>query len=401
MSTNAIEPVYYDPYREDIWRDPYPTFQRMRDEAPIYYNEQYDFYAASRFDDVKRALLDTETFSSSRGNILEIIRADIEIPRGIMIMEDPPLHTVNRGALSILFSPRNMAPLESKIREFCQQSLQPCAEGEQFDFVKDLGAQMPMRVIGMLLGIPDQDLQSVREAADARLRTEKGKPMDASTTVSNGEDDFSQYVDWRIKHPADDIMTQLLNTQIEDETGTRRTLAREEVLAMVTVLAAAGNETTNRLIGWMGKVLAEHPVQRWAVAAQPGLIPDMVEEVLRYEAPGPHAARYVTRDTTLHGKTVPKGSAIDLVLAAANRDERRFVDGETFDIHRAKLPHLTFGKGIHICLGLTLARMEARIAMEELFKLFRDWEVDYDRAVFSSSTAVRGWDALPVAITGR
>ncbi|HEY6131611.1 MAG TPA: hypothetical protein VIV27_06300, partial [Halioglobus sp.] len=247
MNAIAVEPVYYDPYKVEIWKDPYPTFKRMRDEAPVYYNEQYDFYAATRYEDVKNALLDTATYSSARGNILEIIQANIEVPRGIMIMEDPPLHTVNRGALSILFSPKNMAPLEPKIREFCRQCLDRVAEG-RFDFVRDLGAQMPIRVIGMLLGIPEQDLQRVREAADARLRTVQGKPMDASAGVSNGEANFSEYVDWRIEHPSDDIMTQLLNTEFDDETGTRRKLARAEVLAMVTVLATAGNETTNRLI---------------------------------------------------------------------------------------------------------------------------------------------------------
>jgi len=398
MNSIAGQSVYYDPYNVDIWKNPYPTFRRMRDEAPLYYNEQFDFYAATRFEDVKNALMDVDTYSSARGNILEIIQANVEAPRGILIMEDPPLHTVNRGALSILFTPKNMAPLEPKIRELCRQCLEPFSAGDRFDFVKHLGAQMPIRVIGMLLGIPEQDLQSVREAADARLRTEHGKPMDAATSISNGEDDFSEYVDWRIKHPSDDIMTQLLHTEIEDETGQRRRLTREEVLAMTTVLAAAGNETTNRLIGWMGKVLAEHPDQRRDVASNPELIPDMVEEVLRFEAPGPHAARYVTRDVELHGKTIPAGSAIDLVLAAANRDERRFADGDSFDVRRAQLPHLTFGKGIHVCLGLTLARLEARIAMEELFQRFRDWEVDYDQAVFTSSTAVRGWDSLPVQI---
>lgn len=400
MSCTDTTSVYYDPYKEEIWRNPYPTFQRMREEAPLYYNAEYDFYAISRFEDVKQGLMDNETFSSSRGNILEIIKADIEVPRGIIIMEDPPVHTVNRGALSLLFSPKNVAPLESKVREFCQICMEPFRDSGagQFDFVRDLGAQMPIRVIGMLLGIPDEDLQIVREAADARLRTEKGKPMDAESSVSNGEEDFAEYVDWRIKHPSDDIMTQLLNTEFEDETGKYRKLSREEVLAMVTVLAAAGNETTNRLIGWIGKLLGEHADQRHAVAENHALIPDMIEEVLRYEPPGPHAARYVTRDVEYYGQTIPAGSAVDFLLGAANRDERRWTDSERFDIHRPKLPHLTFGKGVHVCLGLTLTRLEAAVAMEELFKVFRDWEIDYDRAVFSSSTAVRGWDSLPVSL---
>ena len=394
----AIAPVYYDPYKEEIWRDPYPTFRRMREEAPVYYNSDYDFYALTLYDDVKDALMDVETYSSARGNILEIIQANVEAPRGIIIMEDPPIHTVNRGVLSVLFTPKNIEPLEPRIREFCNQCFDVATDKGTFDFVGDLGAQMPMRVIGMLLGIPDQDLQAVRAAADARIRTERGKPLDAETSISDGAD-FAGYIDWRVDNPADDIMTQLLNTEFTDETGTRRKLAREEIQAMVTVLAAAGNETTNRLLGWVGKILAEHPDQRRDLAANPGLIPDMVEEVLRFEPPGPHAARYVTRDVNLHGRTIPAGSAVDLLLASANRDERRFECGDSFDIRRLKRPHLTFGKGIHVCLGLTLARLEAQIAMEELFKRFTDWEVDYDNAVFSSSTAVRGWDSLPVILT--
>ena len=393
----AIAPVYYDPYKEEIWRDPYPTFRRMREEAPVYYNGDYGFYALTLYDDVKDALMDVETYSSARGNILEIIQANVEAPRGIIIMEDPPIHTVNRGVLSMLFTPKNIEPLEPRIREFCNQCFDVAQDKSSFDFVRDLGAQMPMRVIGMLLGIPDQDLQAVREAADARIRTERGKPLDA-TSISDGAD-FAGYIDWRVENPSDDIMTQLLNAEFTDETGTRRKLTREEIQAMVTVLAAAGNETTNRLLGWIGKILAEHPDQRRDLAANPGLIPDMVEEVLRFEPPGPHAARYVTRDVSLHGHTIPAGSAVDLLLAAANRDERRFERGDSFDIRRAKRPHLTFGKGIHVCLGLTLARLEAQVAMEELFKRFTDWEVDYDNAVFSSSTAVRGWDSLPVMLT--
>lgn len=397
MSIDNREAVYYDPYREDIWSDPYPTFRRMREEAPLYFNEQYNFYALTRFDDVRQGLLDDQTFSSKRGNILEIIQANIEAPRGIIIMEDPPVHTVNRGVLSLLFTPKNILPLENKVREFCIHALdQALARENGFDFVKDLGAQMPMRVIGMLLGIPEQDQQAVREAADARLRTEKGKPLDADI-ISDGED-FSQYVEWRMQNPSDDIMTQLLNTEFVDEHDNRRKLTREEILAMVTMLAAAGNETTNRLIGWIGKLLAEHPDQRRALANDPSLIPDMIEEVLRFEAPGPHAARYVTRDVAFYGQTLPAGSTVDFILSSANRDERYFADGDTFNIHRKKVPHLTFGKGIHTCPGLTLARLEARVAMEELFKRFKDWNVDYDNAVFSSSTAVRGWDALPVVL---
>jgi cytochrome P450 len=398
MNSPESSALYFDPYTVEIWSDPYPVYRRLREEAPVYYNERYDFYACSRFEDVERALLDKETFSNRHGNILEVIKAGIQAPRGIFIMEDPPLHTVHRGVLSKVFTPRNMNLLEPKIRDFCARCLDPLVGSGRLDFVNDLGAKMPMRVIGMLLGIPDEDLEDVRQAADAKLRTEPGKPMAFRYESAQGGN-FSDYIEWRAKHPANDLMTQLLNTEFKDETGTQRRLARNEVLAMVNMLATAGNETTNRLIGWTGKVLAEHPDQRRAIAASPALVPQAIEEILRFEAPGPHAARYVTRDVDIQGKTVPKGSAIDLLLGCANRDDRRFAEGDRFDIHRPQRSHLTFGYGVHNCLGAALARIEARIALEEVLKRFPDWEVDYPHAAMSSATAVRGWDSMPTFTT--
>ncbi|MVF14509.1 cytochrome P450 [Ketobacter sp. MCCC 1A13808] len=397
MNTASSEPLYYDPYKEEIWQDPYPVFRRLRNEAPVYYNEEYDFYAVSRYDDVVKGMRDAKTFSSARGNVLEIIKSGFEFPRGIFIMEDPPSHTVHRNVLSMLFSPKNMSVLEPKIREFCKFCLDPFKPGDRFDFVGDLGGQVPMRVIGMLLGIPDADLQGVREMTDAKIRSEAGKPMDAATSFSDGED-FAEYIDWRMEHPSDDIMTQLLNTEIKDETGITRKLSRDEILGMVTLMAAAGNETTGRLLSWVGKTLAEHPDQRRDVADNPELIPDMIEEVLRFEPPGAHAARYVTRDVEIEGILIPEGSSVDFILASANRDETRFEDGDTFDIYRRKQTHVTFGTGIHTCIGMALARLETRIAVEEIFKRFKEWDVDYPSAVFSSTTSVRGWDSFPVVI---
>ena len=166
--------VSYDPYDIEINADPYPVFRRLREEAPLYYNEQYDFFAVSRYDDVERGLKDRETYISGRGAILELIKADIEMPPGVIIFEDPPMHTVHRGLLSRVFTPKKMNALEPQIREFCAASLDPLVGAGRFDFVADLGAQMPMRVIGMLLGIPEQDQEAIREHVDASLRTEAG-----------------------------------------------------------------------------------------------------------------------------------------------------------------------------------------------------------------------------------
>ena len=234
----------YDPYDVEINADPYPVFRRLREEAPLYRNDTYDFYALSRFADVERGLADRETYISGRGAILELIKADMEMPPGVIIFEDPPIHTMHPRLLSRVFTPKKMNALEPEIRDFCARSLDPLVGAGGFDFVRDLGAQMPMRVIGMLLGIPDQDQEAIRDRVDADLRTEPGKPMEVSRDQLVTGEAFAEYVDWRAEHPSDDLMTELLQAEFEDETGTTRRLTREEVLTYVNVVAGAGNETT-------------------------------------------------------------------------------------------------------------------------------------------------------------
>jgi len=393
----VTDPVYYDPYDVEIDADPYPVFRRLREEAPLYYNEQYDFYALSRYDDVERGLVDRETNISGRGGILELIKANIEMPPGILIFEDPPTHTIHRALLSRVFTPRQVNGLEPRIREFCVESLDRLAGADRFDFVADLGAQMPMRVIGMLLGIPEQDQEAVRDQADANLRTKPGEPQKFSADFVDGEM-FADYIDWRAEHPSDDVMTQLLQAEFEDETGATRQLTRAEILTYVSVVAGAGNETTTRLIGWAGKVLAEHPDQRRELVDDPSLIPNAIDELLRYEPPAPHVGRYVARDVELHGERVPEGSAVLFLVGSANRDDRRFPDGDRFDIHREIGQHLAFGYGAHYCLGAALARLEGRVALEEVLQRFPEWDVDHEGARLASTSTVRGWETLPVVV---
>jgi cytochrome P450 len=390
--------VYWDPYRPDFWMNPYPVFRRLREEAPLYYNEQYDFYALSRFSDVESGFSNREALSSSRGDVLEYIKADMQIPSGMFIWEDPPAHTVHRGVLTRVFTPRRMNDLEEKIRAYCARCLDPLVGAGRFDFITDFGADMPMRVIGMLLGIPEQDQEAIRDKLDTSLRTEAGKPLDVANASYMGAG-FEEYIDWRSQHPSDDLMTELLQVEFQDETGAKRKLTRQEILTFVNILAGAGNETTTRLIGWTGKVLSDHPEQRAELVKNPALIPNAIEELLRYEPPGPSVARYVQRDVELHGQTVPAGSAVLLLVASANRDERRYPDGDLFDIHRRGPPHITFGRGIHACLGSALARVEGRVAVDELLKRFPTWTVDLDNAKLSSTSTVRGWDNMP-AFTG-
>jgi cytochrome P450 len=391
--------VYYDPYDFEIDSDPYPVWKRLRDERPLYYNERYDFYAVSRFEDVDRCSLDWESYVSSKGTVLELIKSGMELPPGSIIFEDPPAHHVHRRLLARVFTPRNINGLEPKIREFCARSLDPLVGAGGFDFIADLGAQMPMRTIGLLLGIPEQDQEAIRDRIDEGLRlTEGGMPdvEDMYGGDSDPSDTFAEYIEWRANHPSDDLMTELLQAEYEDETGAMRRLSRPEVLSYVNLLAAAGNETTTRLIGWTGKVLAEHPDQRTELVGRPDLTPNAIEELLRYESPSPVQARYVTRDVEHHGGTVPAGSALLLLTASANRDDRKFDDADRFDIHRVIDRQLAFGYGIHFCLGSALARLEGRVALEEVLKRFPSWEVDWDNAVQARTSTVRGWERLPV-----
>lgn len=386
--------VHWDPYDPKYFAHPYPTFNRLREETPVYYNEQYDFYAVSRYEDVERALADRDTFISGRGDILEQIKANVPMPYGAFIAEDAPAHTVHRGILTRVFTPKKMAALEPQIRAFCAKALDPLVEGGEFNFIDDLGAEMPMRVIGLLLGIPEQDLKGVQERADAALRTEPGKPMDHRSDAFVGEG-FDEYIAWRAKHPSDDLMTELLNTEFVDDKGVTRLLGRDEVIIFCSILAGAGNETTNRLIGWTGKVLAEHPDQRRQVHANRGLINQTIEEILRYEPPGPSVARYVARDAEFHGVKVPAGSSLLCLIGGANRDPRRFDKPDSFDINRERVPHLTFGYGFHACLGNALARVEGRVALDEILNRFPEWDVDLSSAHLSSTSTVRGWETLP------
>jgi len=392
----AESDVYYDPYDFEIDLDPYPVWKRLRDECPLYHNERYGFYALSRFEDVECGLVDWKTYSSARGTLLELIKSGVELPPGLIIFEDPPAHSIRRGLLSRVFTPRRMNALEPKVREFCARVLDPLVGAGGFDFVRDLGAPVPMRTIGMLLGIPEQDQEAIRDRIDEGLRLTDGTMPKLTSHRLGAGSSFEEYIDWRAKHPSDDLMTELLNAEYEDETGERKRLTRTEVLSYINLLAAAGNETTTRLIGWAGKVLAEHPDQRRELVEQRDLLPSAIEELLRYEPPSPVQARYVMKDIEHYGRVVPAGSALLLLNGSANRDERKFPDADRFDIHRAIDHHLAFGYGIHFCLGAALARLEGRVALEEVLKRFPSWEVDSKSAVRAHTSSVRGWERLPV-----
>jgi cytochrome P450 len=389
--------LYYDPFDFAIDDDPYPVWQRMRAEAPLYFNDKYNFYALSRYDDVAQALPDWQTYRSGHGTTADILFSGVEIPPGILLFEDPPLHDLHRRLLSRVFTPRRMLAVEDLVRDLCCRALDPLRDSDGFDFVADLGAVMPMRTIGFLLGIPEEGQQLIRDRNDETITVDPEGGAFSADRIEDAIGLFAEYIEWRATHPSDDLMTDLLNAQVEEPDGSLRPLERTEVLAYTAMIAGAGNETTARLIGFMGQLLGEHPDQRRELAANPSLIPSAVEETLRYEPPSPVQARYVARDTEHYGHTVTEGSYMLLINASANRDEAHFDQPDRYDIHR-KGGHLSFGQGLHFCLGSALARLEARVAFEEVFKRWTDWEVDYTNASRARTSSVRGWARMPVTV---
>jgi len=394
---NTVD-LYYDPFDFDIDDDPYPTWKRMRDEAPLYYNEKYNFYALSRYEDVARELPNWATYRSGRGTTMDIIMSGLEVPPGVILFEDPPLHDLHRRVLSRVFTPRRMEAIEPLARRYCERALDQLVGSSRFDFIADLGAQIPMRTIGYLLGIPEEGQQAVRDNTNQAIGLKDSSGYAVSENAfENSYQLFADYIEWRAEQPSDDLMTQLLNAEVEDE-GEIRRLTRTEVLMYTSMVAGAGNETTTRLIGFIGALLSDHPDQRRELVADPGLIPGAIEEVLRYESPSPVQARYVAHDVKCWDQAIPEGSIMLLLNGSANRDERHFPDGERFDIHR-RGAHLSFGQGLHFCLGSALARMQARVATEELLKRWPDWEVDYSNAEMAHTSSVRGWGKLPATFS--
>lgn len=388
---------YYDPYDYEIDADPHSVWRRLRDEAPLYRNERYDFWALSRFADVYAASVDWRTFSSARGTVLELID-QIPEPRS-MIFQDPPEHEALRKLVSNAFSPRRIAELESRIRALVAGYLDPRIGSGGFDYVADFGSRLPAMVIGSMLGVPAEDQDQVRRWTDEVLHRdpdETALSQRMKAVQSEMWAYFWNYIQERRRTPRDDMMTDLLEAEVVGGDGSRRRLTDPEVLAFIALLSGAGNETVARLLGWAGFVLAQYPEERARLAADAALVPNAVEELLRFEAPSPVQARTLTRDVELHGTRVAAGSRVLLLTGSAGRDERAFEDPDVFRVDRRIERHVSFGYGIHFCLGAALARMEGRIALEETLRRFPQWTVDESGAEMVHTSTVRGWAKLPI-----
>jgi cytochrome P450 len=393
MTTTEAPELYWDPYDIEIDADPHPIWKRMRDEQPVYRNEKCDFWALSRHDDIAAVHRDYATFTSSRGTVLELMGTDLG-DRGSIIFKDPPIHTILRSLVSRAFTPRHMAAMEDTVRGICVDILDQHVGGPGFDYVQEFGAQLSSRVICALLGVPEEEREEKRALIDQTMHLEPGIGMvnDISLTA---QIQMWEYIDSlaveREVQPRDDLISVVSHAEITDDEGERRKLTRTEVVDFGSVLLGAGFETVVRLVGNAGVLLAEHPDQRADLARHPDAIPNAIEEMLRYEAPSPVNGRMTTRDVTMHGVTIPDDAKVLILTGSAGRDERVFPDPDRFDVRRQVGQHITFGFGIHFCLGAALARLEGRVALEETLKRWPEWGIDPDRTERAFTSTVRGY----------
>jgi cytochrome P450 len=389
--------VEYDPTSWEVHEDPYPVYRWLRDESPVYHNEKLNFWALSRFQDIWDATLDWNRFTSTYGQTLE----KVEMTLPIMISMDPPQHTRVRALVAKAFTPRRVAQMEPIVRRITRDRLAGLEPGMQIDLFEQLASSMPMDVISTMLGVPAEDRDRVRHLTNAMMHREPGELEMSARQVELGAQLFAffrQLIDARRRQPEDDLISALIEAELEGEDGRMTRLGDDEMLGFCMLLGIAGHETTARLICNSAVTLAHHPDQRRELAAAPDLLPNAVEEFLRIDPPSQVQGRWTTRPVEMHGVTIPEDVRVLLVTGAAQRDPREYDEPDRFDIHRKIDRHLTFGFGHHLCLGKSLARQECRVAFEELLSRFPDYEVDESGLVWAHNNNVRGYAKVPMRL---
>lgn len=398
-------PVEFDPFSRDFFDGAYDTYRRLRNEAPVYYSDKWDFWALTRYDDVAPATKDHETFSSAKGATLDMVKAHddaIPVPKVIISM-DPPEHQKMRRLVSNVFTPRAIAALEDMVREKVYERIETL-NPEQFDVVADFSALFPNEVITTMLGVPKEDRDQIRRWLDLLLERRPGEiavPREGYEASMNTGLYYYDLVQQRRAVPRDDMISRLIETEIERD-GVVEKLTDVDITGFATMLGGAGAETVTKLVGNAMVAFADFPDQWRKLRDDRGKIPAAVEELLRYEAPSQYQIRTATRDVTYYGTTIPKDAAVLLVTGSALRDERMFDDPDRLDIDRDRKMgfNLAFGYGVHSCLGAALARMESRIALDALLDLIPEYEVDRDGLRRVAMSNVCGYSNVPVRRRG-
>ncbi|OBH94818.1 cytochrome P450 [Mycobacterium sp. E2733] len=397
--------IEFDPFSTEFFNGAYDTYRRLRDEAPIYYNAKWDFWALTRYDDVAPATKDHETFSSAKGATLDMVKAHddaIPVPKVIISM-DPPEHQKMRRLVSNVFTPRSIAALEDMVRDKVYERID-ALDPASFDVVADFSALFPNEVITTMLGVPKQDRDQIRLWLDLLLERHPGEIATTKRGYQASVNTGLYYYDLvqqRRARPEDDMISRLIETEIERD-GVVEKLTDVDITGFATMLGGAGAETVTKLVGNAIVAFADFPDQWRKLRGDRSKIPAAVEELLRYEAPSQYQVRTATRDVTYYGTTIPAGGAVLLVTGSATRDERMFDDPDRLDIDRERKMgfNLAFGYGIHSCLGAALARMESRVALNALLDLLPEYEVDRDRLQRVAMANVCGWSNVPVRRVG-
>ena len=398
--------VVFDPFSDDFFNNPFATYRRMRDEAPVYYSETYDFYALTRHDDVAAAMKDVETFSSSRGIDLQMVQSG-NPPPPLIIMMDPPDHRRMRSLVNKVFTPRAIERQRETVEAQIDRFLGAADPGESgvFDVVQDFAAPFPVEVITEMLGVPPELRQKVRLLLDKTLEREYGKVEMPEEGIQAGMETGLMYyniIQDRRADPQDDMISDLIAAEVERD-GAATKLDDIEIAGFASMLGGAGAETVTKLIGNAVVTFAENPDQWQMLLDDRSKIPAAVEELLRWSSPVMHfrrTVRYTLKDVELHGTMIPAGNPVLLCAGSANRDERAFTDADTFDIDRdrGEAQNLGMGYGVHSCLGAALARMESVIALDKLLDFMPRYEIVPEGLHRVAMTNVIGWHNVPVRV---
>ncbi len=395
----------FDPFSTEFFERPYEVYRWLRDEAPAYHNEDLGFWAVSRYDDCVEVHRDVATYTSTRGLTLDHLRsadfASIAERISSMIMMDPPMHERMRKLVSRAFTPRRIAEWEPVVRTVIGDVLDQLTGSASFDAVVDFSGPFPVEVICSIVGVPKADRQQIRHWTDAMLEREVGNPFPTSAGLdaafASGAYMLALVTDKR-RNPSDDMIGHLIDAEVERENGEVDHLSDDEIAGFVGLLTAAGSETVTKLVGNGVMTFAEHPDELAQLVADPSMAPAAVDEVLRYKAPSQYQGRYSRRDREWHGVTIPAGNPVLIVTGAANRDPRAYDDPDRFDIDRDAPLGISFGHGIHYCIGAHLARLEGTIAFSELYRRWPDLDVDLDSVGWVHMTNVAGPARVPVTI---
>jgi len=394
-------PLEFDPFSPEYFEDPYDLYRRMRDGAPVFHSERYGFWALFRYDDVCAAHKDWQTFSSSHGVDLSTLSKDPELIKMYrsIIMMDPPDHDRLRALVSRVFTPRAVAVLEPMVRQVVQSFLTPFDDAEEMDAVVDFAGPFPVEIISRMLGVPEGERQQIRHWLDIGLHREPGQ-LDPTPEGMQAQIEsagyFLELAREKRRHPADDMITRLTQVEVDRGDGEMTRLDDGEIAGFASLLGGAGAETVTKLVGNATVLFHRYPDQWRKVLDDPTRIPGAVEEILRFLPPSQYQGRFAVRDSVHQGVTVPAGSPTILVTGSATRDERFYDDPDVFDVDRPPSLALGLGYGIHSCLGAALARMESRIAIEELARRWPAYAVDEGRCTRVQMSNVAGYASVPV-----